>query len=67
VRACFAKQWFRFAFGREESSEDACTLAGLYDEIAKDGSVQSLVLAITQTDAFLYRKPYAAPAVETAP
>jgi hypothetical protein len=68
ARECFGKQWFRFAFGREESPEDACALATLYGEIAKDGgSVQSLVLAITQTDTFLYRKPYAAPAAETLP
>jgi len=68
VRQCLGKQWFRFAFGREESADDACALASLYREIAKDGgSVQALVLAITQTDTFLYRQPYAATAMEALP
>jgi hypothetical protein len=68
ARECLGKQWFRFAFGRAESQDDSCALANLYAEIAKDGgSIQSLVLAITQTDTFLYRKPYAAPETETRP
>jgi hypothetical protein len=67
VRQCLGKQWFRFAFGREETGDDACTLATLYREIATpDESIQALVLAVTQTDAFLYRRPYA-PALEPLP
>ncbi|HMI86405.1 MAG TPA: DUF1592 domain-containing protein [Polyangiaceae bacterium] len=68
VRQCLGKQWFRFAFGREESPDDDCALAGLYGAVSNDGaSIQSLVLAITQTDTFLYRRPYAAPAMENLP
>src|SRR5262249_15310942 len=27
VRQCFATQWFRFAYGRGETADDACSLA----------------------------------------
>ena len=66
-RQCLGKQWFRFAFGSEETADDACALAALYRETAApDESIQALILAVTQTDGFLYRRPYA-PTTETLP
>jgi hypothetical protein len=57
VRDCVVKQWFRFGYGRSETPQDACSLetlkaifaAGKYD-------VRELVIGLTQTDAFLYRR-----------
>jgi hypothetical protein len=57
VRECFVRQWFRFAYGRTESKEDACTineLVAAFDAAAHD--VRELLVALTQTDAFLYRR-----------
>jgi hypothetical protein len=57
VRRCYATEWFRFAYGRGETTADACTLAelaGAFD--AAGGDVRSLMVALTQTDAFRYRR-----------
>ena len=61
VKVCVARSWFRYAYGRTELPADACTLATV-DQKFKDGGfkVRDLVVALTQTDAFLYR-PYIAP------
>jgi hypothetical protein len=57
VEDCYVTQWFRYAYGRGESTDDACTLGGLQAELrAHDGSIQELLVALTQTDAFLYRR-----------
>lgn len=56
VRACYATQWFRFAYGRGENSGDACSLATLSSRLGSTGgNIQELLVALTQTDAFLYR------------
>jgi hypothetical protein len=56
VGRCFVKNWFRFAYGRSETPEDACTLAALYEDFAKSGyDIEKLIVSLTQTDAFLYR------------
>jgi hypothetical protein len=56
VRDCYATHWFRFAHGRREAPEDACTLAGLHTQFADfDGDIRELMIAITQTEAFLFR------------
>jgi hypothetical protein len=53
---CFAGHWLSFAYGRMETESDACTRASLEDAFSKSGGrVQDLLLALTQTDAFLYR------------
>jgi len=57
VKACYTKMWFRFAYGRAESSQDACALEQLGQSFEKsNGSVKELLLALTQTDAFLFRQ-----------
>jgi hypothetical protein len=56
VKACVTKQLFRFGYGRGETDRDACNL-DLLDRAfeSSGGKVQALVLALTQTPAFLYR------------
>ncbi|MDX2052200.1 MAG: DUF1592 domain-containing protein [Polyangiaceae bacterium] len=57
VRDCATTQWFHFAYGRVETGEDACTLQQLKTAFnASKGNVKELLLGITQTDAFLFRK-----------
>jgi hypothetical protein len=56
VQDCMATQMFRFAAGRGESSSDACSIANLQDAFsATGGDLVELLVAMTQTDAFLYR------------
>ncbi len=57
VRECVARQWFRYAYGRGETSADNCTMAGLFDRFAaSEYDIQELLVALTQTDAFLYKR-----------
>lgn len=56
VRECYVKQMFRSAFGRMERAEDRCDLERLNDRFAaSDGDIRDLLIALTQTNAFLYR------------
>lgn len=56
VQNCVATQWFRFAAGRNEAKGDECSLSTLQSQFATaDGDLVELVVAMTQTDAFLYR------------
>jgi hypothetical protein len=56
VQRCVAVDWFRYANGRGESMQDSCSILKVADSLAKSGGdLRELVLAQTQTDAFLYR------------
>jgi hypothetical protein len=56
VRNCFVGHWLTFAYGRAEDEQDSCTRASLEDAFEQSGgNVKALLLALTQTDAFLYR------------
>jgi hypothetical protein len=58
VRDCMATQWFRFAAGRAEGDQDACSLSTLRGAFgSSNGDLIELVVAMTQTDDFWYRAP----------
>ncbi len=53
---CFARQYFRYAFGRGETAEDACTFAALDAGFAAGAyDVKALVTAVASSDAFRFR------------
>ncbi|MBX5481710.1 MAG: DUF1592 domain-containing protein [Myxococcaceae bacterium] len=59
VKQCLARQWFRFAVGRGEttSAPDQCALKRVDAAFAASGyDVRELLVAITLTDAFAYRR-----------
>ena len=61
VSDCVATQWFRYAMGRIEGPDDACSLAQAQNAFSQSsGSFKELLVALTQTDAFLYRTPVGA-------
>ncbi|MCH9682646.1 MAG: DUF1588 domain-containing protein, partial [Deltaproteobacteria bacterium] len=62
VGQCVARQWFRFAYGRTESATlDGCNMETIDAAFAESGyDMRELLIALTQTDAFLYRTAYAA-------
>ena len=61
VAECVSRQWFRFAYGRLESEElDACNMEALTTSFAESGhDLRELLVALTQTDAFMFRTAYA--------
>jgi hypothetical protein len=62
VSDCVARQWFRFAVGREESDRDACSVDWLKKSMRDSGGdMRQLLVAYTQTDAFLFRSKGDAP------
>jgi Protein of unknown function (DUF1588)/Protein of unknown function (DUF1592)/Protein of unknown function (DUF1585) len=57
VRDCVATSWFRYAYGRAETNEDVCTLAVVNQKFAEAKyDLKALLVSLTETDAFLYRK-----------
>jgi Protein of unknown function (DUF1592)/Protein of unknown function (DUF1588)/Protein of unknown function (DUF1587)/Protein of unknown function (DUF1595)/Protein of unknown function (DUF1585) len=54
---CMVTQWFRYGYGRDELKDaDACNSASLRTAFAASGeNIRELLLALTQTDGFLYR------------
>ncbi|WP_437987367.1 DUF1592 domain-containing protein [Sorangium sp. So ce117] len=60
VRECLATQWFRYTAGRFENIDDECSLDGLRAGFhGSEGDLVELIVATTQTDAFLYRSAIA--------
>lgn len=56
ARACLVTQWLRYGYGRAEEDEDRCSRATIEQAFSTHGSeVRELLIALTQTDAFLYR------------
>lgn len=56
VRECVTNHMFRFASGRYEEPGDDCSVTRLQDAFhLADGDLVELMVAMTQTDAFLYR------------
>jgi hypothetical protein len=62
VRDCMVRQLFRYAFARGETDADQCTLASLGAALTgANGNVRELMVALTQTDPFLFRTAGGAP------
>jgi hypothetical protein len=53
---CVATEWFRYAMGRGETPDDACSMAALKGTFASAGfDIRELLIAISTSDAFRYR------------
>jgi len=58
VSDCMTTQWFRFAAGRFELDQDACSLGNMRRTFATSGGdLVELVVAMTQADDFWFRAP----------
>ena len=56
AQSCYAQRWTSFAYGRELTSQDACTAQGLASKISAGSyTIVSLVTDLTQSDSFRYR------------
>jgi hypothetical protein len=57
VRTCVAAQWFRFGYGRGDTKADTCSMDAIQETFASsNGNIKELLVALTQTDAFRYRR-----------
>lgn len=55
AQSCFALHWLEFAQGRSMGRDDACTRDAVDTAFEESGyDVKQMLLALTQTDAFLY-------------
>jgi hypothetical protein len=53
---CFVDQWFTFAHGRAPTAGDDCSVSYLADQFSgSDYDIMTLLVELTQTDAFRYR------------
>ncbi len=56
VKSCYTKMWFRYVSGRSETKDDECSLDQIGEAFAgSGGNVKELLVALTQTDAFMFR------------
>lgn len=56
ARRCVVLHWFRYAYGRDKTEADSCSvdqLETLFEQ--SDGNIEELLVGLTQTPAFLYR------------
>ena len=57
VQECVSSQWFRFAYNRTVTQEDSCSVEQLNDAFRSSNfNLRALLVALTQTNAFLYRR-----------
>ncbi len=52
--SCLSENWFRYSYGRVAKPVDDCSVASLSDALGDTGDVHDLLVALTQTDSFLY-------------
>lgn len=58
VESCLATHFYRFAMGRLEEEADKCSLQQVTQAFtASQGDLRELLVALTLTDAFRYRRP----------
>ncbi|SES87476.1 DUF1592 domain-containing protein [Stigmatella erecta] len=63
VMECVATQWFRYANGRGETTQEQCEVQNLKKQFTRSGfNLRELLVQLTLSDAFRYRQP--APAAQ---
>ena len=61
VRDCLANQWLRFALGRMEANDDACSVQTIHEAFsASGGNVRQLLSSIVRSDSFRHVRTGAA-------
>jgi Protein of unknown function (DUF1588)/Protein of unknown function (DUF1592)/Protein of unknown function (DUF1595)/Protein of unknown function (DUF1585)/Protein of unknown function (DUF1587) len=56
VRACFAKNWLRYAMGKKEDSSESCSVDALSDTLVNQSTTISAMFAdYAASNAFFYR------------
>lgn len=56
VAECIASQWFRFAYNRSATPEDACNFEMINEAfVSSNYNIRDLLVTLTQTESFYYR------------
>lgn len=56
---CLSRYWYRFALGRMDSAEDACTTEGIAQSLERAGGrLEEILIALVRSDAFRQRAPW---------
>lgn len=67
AQACFARQWFRFAYGLEENAELSCLVDKVGGDFAGgDLKIEELIVALTRTAHFAERMADGSEGVESS-
>jgi hypothetical protein len=53
--ACFARQYFRFTYRRDEATGDSCALARIRDDVAPGGSLKRALRDVALSPSFRQR------------
>jgi hypothetical protein len=57
VSNCVARQWFRYASGRQDSPEDTCSVQSVTEQFVKASlDVRELAVGVTRSDGFRFKK-----------
>ena len=56
VQWCVTRQWFRYALGRPDQPEDACSLEQAWLAMHQPHNLRELIVAIVESDAFRFRR-----------
>jgi hypothetical protein len=56
AEACFARQYFRATFGREETVEDTCVVDGLEEALQDGGSLREALRGVALDPMFRSRR-----------
>jgi hypothetical protein len=60
ARECVVTQWFRYAYGRDETDADKCSTTQLRTLFSQSGGdVRKLLVGLAGTPAFTYRRTLA--------
>jgi hypothetical protein len=55
-QSCYARRWVNYAYERDLTSQDVCTVQSLAAKMANASySIQGLIADLTQADSFRYR------------
>jgi hypothetical protein len=58
TQSCFAENWMHYSYARAVEPADACSVEQVEQAFAASGSnIKALLVALTQSDAFLYLSP----------
>lgn len=56
VKQCFSRQWFRFAYGRTETSKDACAVQAMTKALdAAKGNMREMLVQMVLADTFRFK------------
>ncbi len=58
ARTCYATNWVRYAFGRQTTAGDSCSIAGIATSMGDDNyKITDLLVDVSRSKSFMFRAP----------